>query len=95
MDTAYLHIVLNHLPIIGIPFGLGLLLLGILARNDSIKRAALFSFVILGVLTIPVYLTGQGGEDFVEEHFEGRGDRNGDRGDGEAPPVTQQAGDPG
>lgn len=67
MDIAYLHIVLNHLPIIGVPFGIGMLLLGLLAKNDSIKRAALFSFVILGILTVPVYLTGQGGEDFVED----------------------------
>ena len=66
MDTAYLHIVLNHLPIMGVPFGLGLILLGVVTKNDSIKRAALLTFVILGVLTIPVYVTGKGGEDFVE-----------------------------
>lgn len=67
MDLAYLHIVLNHLPIIGIPFGLGLLLLGVVTKNGSIKRAALLCFVLLGVLTVPVYLTGKGGEDFVED----------------------------
>lgn len=67
MDIAYLHIVLNHLPIIGIPFGLGLLLLGVVTKNDSIKRAALLAFVLLGALTVPVYLTGKGGEDFVED----------------------------
>ena len=67
MDIAYLHIVINHLPIMGVPFALGLLLLGLLTRNDSIKRAALLAFVLLGALTVPVYLTGKGGEDFVED----------------------------
>ncbi|MBK7513824.1 MAG: hypothetical protein IPI76_16435 [Chloracidobacterium sp.] len=67
MDLAYLHIVLNHLPIMGVPIGLGLLLLGIVTSNDSIKRAALLAFVVLGLLSIPVYLTGKGGEDFVED----------------------------
>ena len=62
---AYLHVVLNHLPIVGIPFGLGLLLLGAVTKNGSIKRAALLCFVTLGTLTVPVYLTGKGGEDFV------------------------------
>lgn len=50
----------------GVPFGLVLLLLGVLTKNESIKRAALLAFVVLGVLTVPVYLTGKGGEDFVE-----------------------------
>lgn len=67
MDLAYFHIVLNHLPIMGIPIGLGLLLLGIVTRNDSIKRAAFLVFVVLGILTVPVFLTGKGGEDFVED----------------------------
>ena len=67
MDIAYLHIVINHLPIIGVPFAMGLLLLGLLTRNDSIKRAALLAFVLLGALTVPVFLTGKGGEDFVED----------------------------
>jgi hypothetical protein len=66
MDIAYLHVVINHLPIMGVPIALGLLLLGTWARDDSIKRAALLSFVVLGLLAVPVFLTGKGGEDFIE-----------------------------
>ena len=66
MEIAYLHVVINHLPIMGVPIALGLLLLGLWARDDSIKRAALLAFVVLGVLTVAVFLTGKGGEDFVE-----------------------------
>jgi len=66
MDIAYLHVVINHLPIMGVPIALGLLLLGLWARDDAIKRAALLSFVVLGLLTIPVFLTGKVGEDFIE-----------------------------
>lgn len=67
LDIAGLHIVLNHLPIIGVPMGLVLLRLGVLTRNDSLKRAALLALVLLRTLTVPVYLTGKGGEDFVED----------------------------
>jgi len=66
MEIAYLHVVINHLPIMGVPIALGLLLLGIWARDESIKRAALLAFVVLGLLTVVVFLTGKGGEDFVE-----------------------------
>jgi uncharacterized membrane protein len=66
MNTAYLHVVINHLPIMGVPIGVGLLALGLYARNEAIKRAALLVFVAIGVATVAVYLAGQGGEEFVE-----------------------------
>ena len=66
MNLAYWHIVFNHLPIMGVPIGVALLALGAWARNEPIKRAALLVFVGIGLATIPVYLLGRGGEDFVE-----------------------------
>ncbi len=67
MDLAYLHIVTNHIPIVGVPFALIILLLGIWRKSDELKAVALISFAVLGILTLGVYLLGQGGEDFVEE----------------------------
>lgn len=67
MDTAYLHLVTNHIPIIGLPFALFLLIAGIWLRSDDIKAFGLLAFTVLGILTVGVYLLGQGGEDFVED----------------------------
>jgi hypothetical protein len=67
MDIAYLHIVTNHIPIIGIPFALFILLLGIWRKSDELKAVGLLSFAVLGIATLGVFLLGQGGEDFVEE----------------------------
>lgn len=67
MDTAYLHIVTNHIPIIGVPFALFLLILGIYRKSDELKAVSFLVFVFLGLATLGVYLLGQGGEDFVEE----------------------------
>ena len=67
METAYLHLVTNHIPIIGVPFAIALLLLGLWRGSDDLKSAAFMAFVALGVLTIVVYLLGQSGEDFVED----------------------------
>lgn len=66
MDMAYLHVVINHLPIMGVPLGIALLLLGGVARSGAIQRAALLAFALLGAATVPVFLTGEAGEDFIE-----------------------------
>ena len=66
MELAYLHVVINHLPIMGVPVGIFVLALGMFARIDAIKRAGLLVFVAIGLATVAVYLAGQGGEDFVE-----------------------------
>lgn len=67
MDSAYLHLVTNHIPIIGIPFALAILLLGIWRKSVELKAAAFLIFTVLGIATLGVFLLGQGGEDFVEE----------------------------
>jgi hypothetical protein len=66
MDSAYLHIVTNHIPIVGVPFALVLLVLGIWRKSDELKSVALLAFTLLGIVTLGVYLLGQGGKDFVE-----------------------------
>lgn len=67
METAYLHLVTNHIPIIGVPFALAVLLIGFWRSSDELKSASLAIFVFLGVATLGVYLLGQSGEDFVED----------------------------
>jgi len=67
MDTAYLHIITNHIPIIGVPLALFLLVLGIWRKSDELKTASLLIFAFLGIATLGTYLLGQGGEDFVED----------------------------
>ncbi len=67
MDIAYLHIITNHIPIIGVPFALFVLILGIWRKSDELKAVSFLIFVLLGIATLGVFLLGQGGEDFVEE----------------------------
>ena len=67
METAYLHLITNHLPIIGIPIATALYGYGLLRRSGEVKRCGLLLLIFLGAASIGVYLLGQGGEDFVEE----------------------------
>ena len=60
MSAAHVHLLLNHIPILGSIFGLLLLGYGILRKSDEINKASLGVFVITALFTIPVYLTGDG-----------------------------------
>ena len=67
MDVAYLHLITNHVPIIGLPFALAVLAVGIWRRSDEIKALGFLAFAVLALATVGVFLLGQGGEDFIEE----------------------------
>ena len=66
MNPAHLHIILNHIPVIGIPFAFGLLTYGLLRKSDEVKKASLLAFVVIALLTIPAFLAGKAAEDVVE-----------------------------
>ena len=66
MNAAHLHVILNHIPIVGVPIGLGLLVYGMIRRSTEVKRASLLVFIAMGVIAVPTFLAGQGAEDIVE-----------------------------
>ena len=66
MNLTHRHLMLNHLPVLGIPFGFGLLLYGVFKKSEELKRTALGTLVIIAVLTIPAYLTGESAEEAVK-----------------------------
>ena len=46
MNDAHLHMVVNHFPIIGTIFGLGILITGIVLKNKTVKTVAYVLFII-------------------------------------------------
>lgn len=66
MNATHLHLILNHIPVLGTAFGLGLLLFGLWRKSDELKKAALGVFVIVALAAVPVYLTGEPAEDGVK-----------------------------
>lgn len=66
MNAMHFHLMLNHIPILGAVFGLGLLLYGILRSSEELKRAALAVFIAVAIVGIPAYLTGEPSEDGVK-----------------------------
>jgi xanthine/uracil permease len=66
IDAAHLHLMLNHLPVIGAPLLLLLLTLGLLRRSRELTLVSLSLIVGLAAATTLVYLTGEPAEELVE-----------------------------
>ena len=67
MNTTHLHLLLNHFPIIGTLIGTGLLLWAIIKNQDNIKLISSVLLIIMCLIAIPVYLTGEPAEESVEK----------------------------
>ena len=58
MNAAHLHLMLNHLPILGTLFGAAILGIALWLRNSPFQKVALVFFVLLGLAGIAVYWSG-------------------------------------
>ena len=67
MNDAHLHIAVNHFPIIGMVFGLGILTAGLVLKNNSVKNTAYFVFIATTIFAMISTFTGEGAEEIVEK----------------------------
>jgi hypothetical protein len=67
MNAPYLHLALNHIPVLGSLFGFLILLIGILKRSRDIKNIGLLMFVISALVAIPVLESGEAAPKIVKE----------------------------
>ena len=67
MNDAHLHMVVNHFPIIGTFFGIGILISGIFFKNNSIKNTAYVLFIVAAIFGALSIGTGEGAEEMVED----------------------------
>jgi uncharacterized membrane protein len=58
LNVPHLHLLLNHVPTTGTVIALGVFLLALIRRSDHLRIASLELFFVIGVLTVPVYLSG-------------------------------------
>jgi uncharacterized membrane protein len=64
---VYLHLALNHVPVVGSLFALALLVAAIARRSGELGRASLATLVVIGLAAIPTFLTGDPAHEIVEE----------------------------
>lgn len=66
MDWTHIHLLLNHAPVLGVIFGFLLLAYALIKKNQDLRQVSLSIFVITGLLSVAVYLTGEPAEETVE-----------------------------
>jgi hypothetical protein len=66
MNGAHLHLVLNHLPIMGTMIGFLVLAAATVLRNGGAKKAGLGVLVLAAAGGVPTYLSGEPAEEIVE-----------------------------
>jgi len=67
MNDAHLHLVVNHFPIIGTILGLGILITGIILKNNTVKSTAYALFIVAAIFAAFSMATGEGAEEMVED----------------------------
>jgi hypothetical protein len=67
MNTAHIHLLITHVPILGGLFGAVLLGFGLILKSLILRRAGLLTLVAAALVAIPAFLTGEGAEEIVEK----------------------------
>lgn len=58
MNWAHVHLLINHIPVLGVGFGILLWLIGMARRSEELKKVSLAIFAALAVFTVIVFMTG-------------------------------------
>jgi uncharacterized membrane protein len=67
VNLAHLHLLLNHLPTIGLGIALGLLVAALVKKSEDLKQAAFVGFFLLALAAIPAYLTGSAAQIAIQD----------------------------
>jgi len=62
VNFDHLHLLLNHVPIIGFFVGVGLFVASFTGSNADLRRSALIIFAAVALLTIPTFVSGVGAD---------------------------------
>ena len=66
LTAVSIHLMLNHLPLLGSAIATGIFALGLLRRQEEILRLSLYLFIFSALAALPVYFSGEGAEEAVD-----------------------------
>lgn len=66
MNEAQIHLLLNHIPVLGSLFGLILLIIALWKDNHTLLQTALITFMVAAAVVLPVDWSGEGAEEIME-----------------------------
>jgi uncharacterized membrane protein len=70
MDASHVHLISNHLPIIGVFCGIVVLAFGMARQSPPTLAASYLLLIISGLIGLVAYFSGEGAEE-VAEHLPG------------------------
>ena len=65
VNVPHLHLLMNHVPTVGIVIGVGLFLLSFVRRSEHLRHVSLEMFFLIALASLPVYLTGLAAQDAI------------------------------
>lgn len=66
MNQVHLHLVANHIPVVGSIIGIFILLYGWYFKSERTVKAALWVLLVAALGAVVTYITGEGAEEAVE-----------------------------
>ncbi len=68
MNSAQLHLVFTHLPIIGLGFAILLNLVAIVRKSEELQKLTLWCYLLLGIFALLAYITGDDAGKIMETY---------------------------
>jgi uncharacterized membrane protein len=67
MNIVHVHLLLNHVPVVGAVLGAALLVYALIRRNSEVAKLSLALFAALAVVAVAVFFTGEPAEEAIEQ----------------------------
>ncbi len=67
MNWAHVHLMINHFPVVGVFGAAALFIYSLVKKSEEVTRVCCGLFVLLALITLAVFLTGQAAEDTVKK----------------------------
>ena len=66
MNSAQVHLAPTHLPVVLTLAGTIIVIISLIIKNISVTRVGLYVLIAAGLAALPVYFSGEGAEEMVE-----------------------------
>jgi uncharacterized membrane protein len=66
MNNAHIHLIVNHLPIVGLLIGTLILIAGLILRKPDVKFTALWVYVFSAITAFLAFQSGERAEEVIE-----------------------------
>lgn len=66
LDVVHVHLLVNHVPFLGITAGLIILVIAMIKKSEEMKKLSLGFLIVSSLFLIPTYFSGENSEEKVE-----------------------------